>query len=634
MASTEERTREASPEEEDILQRSTKRTKESHESTDTNNGKGKNPDPDLAGRERSYRDTVMGDSMESQASQEEEDEEGNTSDDDEILEGDKISWFGMGMTKQEKIAARRPWRNSLIIKLVGRSIGYHYLLRRIQAMWRTQTEPTLIDVSNNFYVVKLQGREEYERALFDGPWMIGDHYLHVQKWRPNFRADKAEIDTMPVWVRFPILPLEYYTERWLRIAGNHVGKTIKVDIAALLASRGRFGCVCVEIDLRKPLMAGYVMRREYYRLQYEGLQDLCFGCGRYGHRQADCPENLPKDASTSGKDAAKEPVKMGEQQSETSTEKEGPRYGEWTTVQRNRRRPSETVKGKKGNRSEDQIQAKPTGDHTKSHRHEPQDPKDRVAANRGQLDASTSGDLERNNHQSGSHGSRFANMANLDEEEGEKETVAMETNDCEINGMTAGIAPTLAAGNAKGKKVDNNNKNMQEDDVVIAVSHPSIVEGMKRPVGPAQGRAGETLTMSQRLMKDKALKDITNKLETRGVSMKPTRSGLRNSNGVVIREVGPTSTWTLGNGKPNSMANGLNALKKDTVEIGHHSSRPPDPTRDPPFKKQSPVLPMSIPEGSRAQDSNGADEAAAESVASAEMEGVEMASGIAGTPST
>lgn len=169
MAAIEERTREVSPEEEDILQRSTKRTKESRERADLNGGEGKTSDPDPAGRGKSYRDTVMGDSMDSQTSQEEEDEEGNTSDDDEILEGDKTTWFGMGMTKQEKIAARRPWRSSLIIKLVGRSIGYHYLSRRIQTMWRTQTEPTLIDLSNNFYVVKLQGREEYERALFDRP---------------------------------------------------------------------------------------------------------------------------------------------------------------------------------------------------------------------------------------------------------------------------------------------------------------------------------------------------------------------------------------------------------------------------------------------------------------------------------
>lgn len=130
---------------------------------------------------RSYHETVMGDSACSHANQEKEDEDGDTSDVDEILEGDKVTWFGMGMTKEEKKAARRLWRSNLIIKLVRRSIEYQYLWRRIQATWRMQSEPTSIDLSSNFFIVKLQNREKYERALFDGPWMIGDHYLHVQK---------------------------------------------------------------------------------------------------------------------------------------------------------------------------------------------------------------------------------------------------------------------------------------------------------------------------------------------------------------------------------------------------------------------------------------------------------------------
>lgn len=55
---------------------------------------------------------------------------------------------------------------------------------------------------------------------------------------PNFRTEKAEIHSIPVWVRFPVLPVEYYIERWLRNAGSHIGKTIKVDIATLLVSQG------------------------------------------------------------------------------------------------------------------------------------------------------------------------------------------------------------------------------------------------------------------------------------------------------------------------------------------------------------------------------------------------------------
>lgn len=102
------------------------------------------------------------------------------------------------MTGEEKIAAKRPWRNPLIIKLIGRTIGCQFLWRRIQAMWRTQSELMLIDLSNNYYIVKIYRREEYERTLLDGQWMIRDNYLHVQRLSPNFKEDREEINSLPV----------------------------------------------------------------------------------------------------------------------------------------------------------------------------------------------------------------------------------------------------------------------------------------------------------------------------------------------------------------------------------------------------------------------------------------------------
>lgn len=126
-------------------------------------------------------DSVLGGSRQGQGGSEEMDEDGEVSYDDIIEEGNGETWFGMRMTKEEKIEARRPWRNSLIIKLIRRNIRYHYLWKHIQAMWRTRTEPLLIDLSNNFFIVKLYGREEYKRALLDIPWMICENYLHVQR---------------------------------------------------------------------------------------------------------------------------------------------------------------------------------------------------------------------------------------------------------------------------------------------------------------------------------------------------------------------------------------------------------------------------------------------------------------------
>lgn len=69
-------------------------------------------------------------------------------------------------------------------------------------MWRTQSEALLIDLGNDYFIVKLGGGAEYERALPEGAWLIRDNYLHVQRWKSSFVADLAEIITLPVWERF------------------------------------------------------------------------------------------------------------------------------------------------------------------------------------------------------------------------------------------------------------------------------------------------------------------------------------------------------------------------------------------------------------------------------------------------
>lgn len=103
-------------------------------------------------------------------------------------------------------------------------------------------------------------------------------------------AESAEITLMPVWVRFPVLHAEYYTIQWLQRAGNKIDRALKVYDTTLIASRGKFVRVYVEIDLTKPLKAGYRLRDRTWRIQYEGLQKMFFYCGRYGHSSEDCQE--------------------------------------------------------------------------------------------------------------------------------------------------------------------------------------------------------------------------------------------------------------------------------------------------------------------------------------------------------
>lgn len=197
----------------------------------------------------SYKDKVMGMGADVVMEDEDADLYGDASDDDEIYEDDDGPWISLGMTKEEKIEAMKPWRLSLIIKLVGRKIGYQFLLRHLQSLWKPQQTFSLIDLCNDYFIARFSNKQDYEVALLNGPWVISDHYLHVQRCVPDLMPMDATIDSLLVWVRFSILPVEYYTARWIERAGNKLGRTIKVDRATLMASQGKFARVCIEVDL-------------------------------------------------------------------------------------------------------------------------------------------------------------------------------------------------------------------------------------------------------------------------------------------------------------------------------------------------------------------------------------------------
>lgn len=81
----------------------------------------------------------------------------------------------------------------MIIKILGWKIGYRFLLGRLSKLWGLVGTFELIDLQNDFFLVCLHDPLDYERVLCDGPWMILDHYLTIQRWRPEFRPVENSI---------------------------------------------------------------------------------------------------------------------------------------------------------------------------------------------------------------------------------------------------------------------------------------------------------------------------------------------------------------------------------------------------------------------------------------------------------
>ena len=176
------------------------------------------------------------------------------------------------------------WQTSIIIKLMGRQIGYRALQTRLAGIWRPTGKWTLIDIGYGFFIVRFENPQDYQHALMEGPWFVGDHYLHVQAWEADFHPHVAKISTTTVWIRLEQLPIEYYHPEFLKHVGNKLGKLLRIDAVTSATLRGRFARLCVQVNTAYPLPKRVKIGAFWQDIVYENLPMLCYRCGRIGHR--------------------------------------------------------------------------------------------------------------------------------------------------------------------------------------------------------------------------------------------------------------------------------------------------------------------------------------------------------------
>ncbi|XP_061357635.1 uncharacterized protein LOC133301939 [Gastrolobium bilobum] len=264
----------------------------------------------------------------------------------------------------------KQWRRALIIKLLGKRMGARFLMARVIRMWNLMGVYEVIDMDNGYLVVRFQEDSDYNHVLHEGLWIVADHYLTVQRWRPLFNPYDDQLKKLAVWIRIPGLPLELYTTKNLWKIGSIFGRTRKIDKNSIrrneygdkdVTERARFARICVEVDFRKSFLSKFKIGERVLQVGYEGLHMICFACGMYGHRKDLCPSIGGQKISveTDAPGVRDQDVEMKEKVEEKQKVDEA--FGSWMVVQkpgkgrRMRVAPVNSTTNKEGNQKlEDQ----------------------------------------------------------------------------------------------------------------------------------------------------------------------------------------------------------------------------------------------------------------------------------------
>ncbi|XP_057452894.1 uncharacterized protein LOC130744752 [Lotus japonicus] len=208
-----------------------------------------------------------------------------------------------------------PWREALVVCLLGKKLGFRTMKLKLASVWKTVGDFDILDVDNGFYMVKFDMKEDRERVINGGPWMIFDHYLAVSTWSPEFISPAARVTKTLAWVRIPGLNVLFYDESYLLSIAKAIGNPIKVDRNTLKADRGRFARICVELDLTQAVVGKVCIENYWYNIEYEGLHVICTKCGCYGHRTRECSATIPTEVP-------EEPVQQVQEQSQGNPSQE------------------------------------------------------------------------------------------------------------------------------------------------------------------------------------------------------------------------------------------------------------------------------------------------------------------------
>ena len=191
-------------------------------------------------------------------------------------------------TKEFKQHIQNSWLKALIVKVYGRTIGFNFLHSRIHSMWKPVGRLNCVDLGHNFFLIRFSLKEDFEIVLRKGPWFVGEHFLSIRPWEPNFKSSSINMSSVAVWVRLYELPIEYYNAKALHQIGKTISNVLRMDTHTATEARGKFARLCVQIDIDKPFITVVKIGRFEQPVSYEGIHKLCFSCGRIGHRWENC----------------------------------------------------------------------------------------------------------------------------------------------------------------------------------------------------------------------------------------------------------------------------------------------------------------------------------------------------------
>ena len=183
------------------------------------------------------------------------------------------------------------WNYCAVGYISGKSTGFKALNSIIANVWKT--EATLTIHETGWLIYRFKSEEDKLAVLRGGPYLVYGRPLVLRPMTKFFDFSCEEMSRVPVWVKFPSLPLCCWSPICLSKIASVIGKPIQCDQLTSNLSRMSYARVLVEIDLLEELRHTVEIALPdgptlHQKVVYKTLPKYCNFCHVLGHSRLLC----------------------------------------------------------------------------------------------------------------------------------------------------------------------------------------------------------------------------------------------------------------------------------------------------------------------------------------------------------